>query len=721
MVVRRSVAFVAVTFLVIATKYNVSSTSSSPSHRSINSPSASPSQLPSAVSNNLPETTIIGVDESLLVKENNVSSSSSSEFFHPQELSERGANDDNDNTINYHPSQQQLSQTATPLSSSSLAFLYELYEHEIFNPKSNTWSSRRFTQSATTGGGGRDSTSLDPQSCTPPRNYVFDGEWKIDMTSDTRDGFGWEYYVGKYDGLGRRRRRWVRSLVRIRGSSNGSASSLENASASSARKKSMKQSSGSAKKKKSIITRGIIQQQQKKSISLLRVLRDQYNFKGFGWSINKSFIHAKAFGTTFRLPLSANFDGYDRYFAAPYISASTYFGYPWVVVALLNASLPVEAIRWMIGGVIWKLQWGVAVISALIRGVAEFVIWVVLWPWRLWMATFQLMGIVSTGRRSVIKKQDEDMTTKSSNTDIARDRDGTKRVMESDHEMNVSIETHIEIKDKGEMSATTAAAAAAVIDSPRGGASNIAPLSFFARKHLTMFGNEIPTFHRTTSLAYSSTIQERIGVAVSWRVSKQRGYEYRCNLFFTCMPTRLFWEQVDEERKKHVESVHRIVSSWKDVSDQSSTRSIGNTEIDKIEEKDTSRLESKSTSNTRSKSQSMASALTTFLNDHSSTVGISGGWPMPSPPHFAFNLVLSMSGFYLGWILAYIRSIFVLPLPKTLHQQSNDDELSPITSTLSPVSEKLVSSALKNKLPLEEEEEEGTEETDEEEFITNSS
>jgi hypothetical protein len=361
------------------------------------------------------------------------------------------------------------------------------------------------------------------------------------------------------------------------------------------------------------------------------------------------------------------------------------------------------------------------VISALIRGVVEFVIWVVLWPWRLWMATFQLMGIVSAGRRLVVKKHDEDMTTKSLNSDIAGDRDETKSEMDSGDELNVSIETHIEIQDKGEMSATTAAAAAAVIDSPRGGASNIAPLSFFARKHLTMFGNEIPSFHRTTSLAYSSTIQERIGVAVSWRVSKMRGYEYRCNLFFTCMPTRLFWEQVDEERKKHVESVRRIVTSWKGASDQSSKRSIGSKEIDKIEEKDASRLEAKSISNNRSKSRSMSSALTTFLNDHSSTVGISGGWPMPSPPHFAFNLVLSMSGFYLGWILAYIRNIFVLPLPKTLHQQSNDDELSPITSNLSPVSEKLVSSALKNKLPLEEEEEEGIEETDEEESITNSS
>lgn len=82
---------------------------------------------------------------------------------------------------------------------------------------------------------------------------------------------------------------------------------------------------------------------------------------------------------------------------------------------------------------------------------------------------------------------------------------------------------------------------------------------------------------------------------------------------------------------------------------------------------------------------------------------------MPTPPHFAFNLVLSMSGFYIGWLSTYIRSVFVLPLPKSLHHHSNDEE-------------KLVSSALKNKMPLEADDvDDDIEETDEEEFIANGS
>ena len=749
---RRGYIFLAVTFFVIATNCNVSSSSSSSTPSTSHGqgrappppPTASPTQLPSILSHNLSDnpSESDSVGKSLIVNENATTSSSSSSP--PSELLKQEEFMKNNNIgigpdINHHPPQQQQHShsTSSSSSSSSLAFLYELYEHEIFNPKSNTWASRRFTQSPTTGGGGRDSTSLDPQSCTPPRNYVFADEWKIDMTdrdSGTRDGFGWEYYVGKYDGLGRRRRRWIRSLVRIRSSTSSSisGSSLENGRPVSARKKSsMKRSSSSdAKKTKTKTSRSSMQQppQQSKTNALLHILQDQTNFKGFGWSINKSLVHARAFGTTFRLPISANIDSYDRIFAAPYISASTYFGYPWVAAALLNASLPVEAIRWIIGGVIWKLQWGVAVISALIRGVAELVIWIVLWPWRLWMATFRLMGIF-TGSRSVptVKQNEEDATTKLLSNDITKDRAATTRtksVIKADDELNVSIETHIEIQDSGEMSATTAtaAAAAAVVDSPRGGATNVIPPSFFARKHLTMLGHEIPTFHRTTSLAYSSTIQERIGVAVSWRVSRMRGYEYRCNLFFTCMPTRLFWEQVDEELKKHVPSVRRVVSAWKGVSDQSSKTRVGDNEIDNIPDKDASRLEAKpSLSSNRPKSHSITSALTSFLNDHSSTVGISGGWPMPAPPHFAFNLVLSMSGFYIGWLFAYIRSIFVLPLPKSLHHQSDDEEFRP-NSDLSPISEKLVSSALKNKLPLEEVDvDDDMEDTDEEESIAASS
>ena len=170
-----------------------------------------PSQLPSSIvnSNSNSSTNIISVED--IGDDNNLSNVSI-----PNPSSTLIRNSENKSILSSHKEEQQQPPPSSS-TSSAVTFLYELYEHEIYNPSTNTWTSRRFTQSPITGGGGRDSTSLDPNVCSPPRNYIFNGEWKIDMsgTSGERDGFGWEYYVGRYDGLGRRRRRWVRSLLRL--------------------------------------------------------------------------------------------------------------------------------------------------------------------------------------------------------------------------------------------------------------------------------------------------------------------------------------------------------------------------------------------------------------------------------------------------------------------------------------------------------------------------
>ena len=51
------------------------------------------------------------------------------------------------------------------------------------------------------------------------------------------------------------------------------------------------------------------------------------------------------------------------------------------------------------------------------------------------------------------------------------------------------------------------------------------------------------------------------------------------------------------------------------------------------------------------KRSSKNSAVSSFLNDHSSSVGFSTGWPLPVDPFFSFNLLVSLSGFYYGWLL----------------------------------------------------------------------
>ena len=648
-------------------------------------------------------------------------------------------NYNNDNDNNYAPlqsaydyEQSSLAKNNNELSlppphglSSSVTFLYELYEHEIYNQKTNSWSSKRYTQSPITGGGGRDSTSLNPQTCSPPRNYLFDGEWKIDMANNSgessKDGFGWDYYVGKYDGLGRRRRRWVRSLIRVNNNNNRISSHVSTAAA--AANNYAKQKKKQTKKQKTDIATTKVKAKVKAGAA--KKSSYQPNFKGFSWGIFKSLIYARSFGVAFRIPLSANFDWYDKFLAAPYISSSTYFGYPLVMMQALNASIPLEGIRWLIGGIIWKIQWSVAIVSALIRSMVEAVVWTILWPWRLWTSiTMRMMSILSRSSRRQEQSFSNDDATKtsslsynntnkesivntvgsaSSSTTTGTNTNTGSTIIESGEGTNVSIETHIEIRnnsseynnddnnENGEEDMSAVSTTSSIVGRPRGGgaSSNSSSMSASFRRNLllTIAGKEMPTFHRTTDIEYSTTLQGRIGISVSWRISQERGYEYRCNFFYSCLPTPLFWGQLEKERIKRIERMRKTWGGRGRKNDDASSKD-GNS----VQDKDTT-----SSLSGRSKIKS-SSPISSFLADHSSTLGVAGGYPLPVYPHFGLNLMLSMSQFYYGWLLRSIKSLFVLPLPgsnKHLGEGGDDDGDHAISQSLSSNNEKLVSFALK--------------------------
>ena len=493
------------------------------------------------------------------------------------------------------------SRTSRQPNKSSVTFLYELHEHEIYNPQTSSWTSRRFTQSPITGGGGRDSTSLDPSSCSPPKNYLWDGEWKIDMTGEMRDGFGWEYYVGRFDGLGRRRRRWVRNLRRI-----GEQQSVP-IEAQLARN----------------ATKATISSMEEKKMSptLLRMIIDQYNFKGFGWSFTKSLIWKQSFGATFRIPLSSNFEFLDRYAAIPFASWTTYFGHPWVVATFLNASLPLEAIEWVIGGFLWKIKWSLAVASALVRTVIDLFVWIIMTPWRTWLTLQQIMSNVA--RKHVSKSGMAQSLIDSINAEHENDDDSKPINTDTDDsKLDGLIEmstASLANKDIGEIPPVSTSA---VVGSPRGGAFG---MSRSTKRFRTMLGYEVPKFHRSGNIEYSSTISQRVGVCVSWRVSKERGYEYRWNFFCNFLPTQECWERLDKIATKKMNEFQKLTSK--------------NRKSDGYE------------------SAPKTSIIKSFLYQHSATLGISSGYPLPVDPFFSLNLLLSTSGFYYGWLLKYIASI----------------------------------------------------------------
>ena len=553
-----------------------------------------------------------------------VARTSESVTIAPENDTEKGETPDNERTVPQKTAEDAEAEASLarsprpPKDSGAVTFLYELYEHEIYNPKTDSWESRRFTQSPTTGEGGRDSTSLEPQSVRPPRNYLFDGEWKIDMTNPSLDGFGWEYYVGRYDGLGRRRRRWVRGLRRV---SNQLRSDIP------------------GKKKKLAAVKAPASNKAKKN-DLFR-----YSFKGFGWSLYKSCVFAESFGAGLRIPISANFDCYNQYLALPYISSLTYVGYPMVAATFLNCSVPMEAVKWFVSGIIWKVQWMLAVASASIRAIFEAAVWFVTLPWRTWKAFASIFnGVLKKSRtlqEEVLPEESQSIT-------------------------NVTIETHIEMSNSSQPTVT----ASAVVDSPRGGASATRPKKSFQERHLTMRGTPVPAFRRAAPIEYSSTVQERLGACISWRVSQERGYEFRCNFFYTCLPTLIFWRELEERRKKKLATImRRLGGVW------------GAKPIDQQQR----------SSSKDDKSSEPKNALRSFMNEHSSTLGLSAGWPLPIDPYFSFNLMLTMSSFYYGWILRGLYSLFSGTDPGKLTTTKDK------TKRVGKRNEKLLSSVLKEK------------------------
>jgi len=537
----------------------------------------------------------------------------------------------------------------------------------------------------------------------------------------SRDGFGWEYYVGRYDGLGRRRRRWVRNLKRM---SIAAAPSADKADAKKRKLLGKTKPFKEASAKATTISSSTTTSASKTKTTyhhpnIFRSIQDQYSFKGFGYSFYKSLVRTNAFGASLRVPLSANFDRYDSFLFLPYVSSAVYCGYPWMIANFYSASVPLEAVRWVVGSMVWKVWWMVAVISACVRGFVDSVVWVVLGPWRVWRMVLQLMANLACRIGFQRRKEGNGMvvdaivadgyaaTTKSNETD------STPGISDEGLMDDVNIETHIAINNSSEYTAT------AIVDSPRGGATTNTTIAAtnafsspsFRKKRLTMLGNEIPTFQYPKSIEYSSTIQERIGVAVSWRISQEHGYEYRCHFVYTCLPTLLFWGRLGEERRRRMEVARgRYAGIWgkrrEGISSTSAKRNNINmgTSIacgDKVEGKEVIASESKSLSTSDGNHRFLRS----FLSDHSSTMGFSSGFPQPFHPYFSLNLMLSLSGFYYGWLLKYIRSLFVLPTTKKsplLTSGSGHNGDATIKSSVEKKNEKLVSSALKNKkLPLD--------------------
>jgi len=223
--------------------------------------------------------------------------------------------------------------------------IIQIIETEVWDASENVW---KVTERGSRWTNEKGHVSPSPAEVVPPEGWRFLGDWKIVVSSSSNEGSkntglggggdskGWEYQF-HYLQQPKRRRIWLRSLSPI------SSSPLQPKSSMLPSRVASKPFpiTESAKTKISKI------QRTSRFTRAMRQIRDDWNYKGLGFNLYKSFIFPSSIGVAIRLPLSINFDTFDRNPAWPIVSSSAAVFWPPMTVGYLSTSVHVEWLKWI--------------------------------------------------------------------------------------------------------------------------------------------------------------------------------------------------------------------------------------------------------------------------------------------------------------------------------------------------------------------------------------
>jgi len=192
--------------------------------------------------------------------------------------------------------------------------ILQVVETEVWDASTDSWKAEtgaRWTSE-------RGQPSPSPSEIKPPEGFAFDGDWKIVVSGG--DAMGWEYSF-TYLQSPSRRRVWLRSLKR------------------------RKRPPPPPAIPKSIPATSSL-------TNTLKRIQDDWNFKGFGVTVYKSVIFPSSFGVQMRLPLTMNFDWWDRHPELPSVSTSVAILFPFTIAAFISTSVHVEWVKWVLMSVL---------------------------------------------------------------------------------------------------------------------------------------------------------------------------------------------------------------------------------------------------------------------------------------------------------------------------------------------------------------------------------
>ncbi|CAB9510555.1 expressed unknown protein [Seminavis robusta] len=436
--------------------------------------------------------------------------------------------------------------------------------------------------------------SMSPADVQQPPDGVFDGAWKI-MLGDATDDYGWTYlYHHDYSSIShqfpKRQRIWLRTVLR---------QPQQPPQQQYTKQRFWKSPVWSRTRRPTPLSLPRIQPYHQLLLpqletalrqvpttclhvqsllhTALRNMQDDWNFKGFGFSFYKSFLFKTSFGLAFRVPLTTNFDVWERHPEWPRLTMSVGFYYPFTMTLNVGGSVNVEYLKWI-------------ALQALLT--ARHVIAVTL----LLLAR----GFVLAGSALAFP-----MTRQW-------------------HELP---EPHLLLPKLRD------------------------------------------TLARPVKPNFSGTLQERVGVSYSWRLSAKRGYETRRTCWHLYLPTLLsvlqhldriqqsiqifVWQRRLEPHwnkygRDYYHSSSRYLAGFVPAAIKKRKRSTATKQQKKKKKKTLPQEQQATTDEFRPVSLFDESApwAEWWLQRHTGCLGVSTGGPIPYPPHFSCSAVLSLSGFY---------------------------------------------------------------------------
>lgn len=417
--------------------------------------------------------------------------------------------------------------------------LIEVYEHEHYDPELKAWiggsnSARphRWTSSSTNSE--EDYTQLlPPPKLMAPEGYEYSSDWKIDVTGKIRDELGWEYFidnsaseVGKeIDGeakagettdsdteseiesessdmesdseivtqedktveisKGRRRRRWLRTVTVIEVPIAPPVTS----SRSITEPKLEKPKPVIKKRKRQAPFSSILL--TKKLKNLKSDVSDTFNFKGYGWSLSKSLIHANSGGAIWRLPLTAHFDAIEMRPYIPLVTTSIGLHYPPRGTVSINASLPMEFIKCSVVTMVDWVQYLGACVWWL---VFQILLWHGLCKLILWNSICAMTSLFGFGATATSSLKTEYVSSSNG--------DGKRNFLQGRYSSRAFTRL------------------------PIGGATT------------SVIKRYVPPNHPTRrKVVYRGNISDRLGISFTWGLSEEHGAYFRYNWWHLYMPT----------------------------------------------------------------------------------------------------------------------------------------------------------------------------------------